>query len=261
MIKLDIHALCDQGPTRDNNEDMVSVGGILLRNDKLDIPVELDDDGVFYLLVSDGMGGHEQGERASELLLEHLNECFRQQVFTPENIEEELRRQVKLLNDRLNALAVSEQQLRPMGCTLTGVVWFNNHVYLLNAGDSRTYLFRDPYLRQLTVDQTERGVTGDQNASKLLLNCIGGGAYGKLVVEDITENLLDGDVLLVCSDGLSDMVNDAAIEAALGGAKNPMRLLYEMACEKGGYDNISVIMAKMTLPDVASGSHEVAGGE
>ena len=103
-----------------------------------------------------------------------------------------------------------------------------------------------PYLRQLSVDQTERGLTGDPEASKYLLNCIGGGSYGRLVVEDITDRLLDGDLLLVCSDGLSDMVNDAAIEAVLGHTDDPLPLLYEMACDKGGYDNISVIVARLT---------------
>ena len=246
MTRLDIHALCEQGPVRDNNEDMVSVGGILLRNDRLDLPVEIDDDSVFHLLVADGMGGHEHGERASEALLEHLNEGFKQQLFTAENAEEALCEQVRLLSDELNRQAEMEGQERPMGCTLTGLVWLGHRVYMVNAGDSRTYLFRDPYLRQLSVDQTERGLTGDPEASKYLLNCIGGGSYGRLVVEDITDRLLDGDLLLVCSDGLSDMVNDAAMEAVLGHTDDPLPLLYEMACDKGGYDNISVIVARLT---------------
>ena len=246
MTRLSIQALCEQGPVRDNNEDMVSVGGILLRNDRLELPVEMDDDSVFHLLVSDGMGGHEQGERASEMLLEHLNEGFRQRLFTLENAEETLCEQVRWVSDELNRQAELEGQERPMGCTLTGVVWLGSRVYMVNAGDSRTYLFRDPYLRQLSVDQTERGLTGDPNASKYLLNCIGGGCYGRLVVEDITDRLLDGDLLLVCSDGLSDMVNDAAMEAVLGQTDDPLPLLYEMACDKGGYDNISIIVARLT---------------
>lgn len=246
MTRLSIQALCEQGPVRDNNEDMVSVGGILLRNDRLELPVEMDDDSVFHLLVADGMGGHEQGERASEMLLEHLNEGFRQRLFTLENAEETLCEQVRWVSDELNRQAELEGQERPMGCTLTGVVWLGSRVYMVNAGDSRTYLFRDPYLRQLSVDQTERGLTGDPNASKYLLNCIGGGSYGRLVVEDITDRLLDGDLLLVCSDGLSDMVNDAAMEAVLGHTDDPLPLLYEMACDKGGYDNISVIVARLT---------------
>ena len=70
-MKLDIQAVNDIGCSRTNNEDMMSVGGILLRDSALDIPVEInkDSDSYFYILVSDGMGGHEKGEVASEYLL------------------------------------------------------------------------------------------------------------------------------------------------------------------------------------------------
>ena len=94
MTKLSIQAICDKGPTRGNNEDMISVSGILLRDNQCDLPsVELDPEGSFFLLLSDGMGGHEHGERASEMLLQHLGDCFKQKIFTPENIEEQLREQ------------------------------------------------------------------------------------------------------------------------------------------------------------------------
>ena len=61
-MKLEIQALCQKGIVRDNNEDMVSVGGILLRDNEMAFPVELNDNSQFYLLVADGMGGHEHGE-------------------------------------------------------------------------------------------------------------------------------------------------------------------------------------------------------
>lgn len=245
MTKLDIHALSDKGLIRDNNEDMVSVGGILLRDDRISLPVDIDEESVFHLLLADGMGGHEHGERASEMLLQHLSQCFQQKMFTVDDIEDQLREQVKLLSDRLNDMAYQEGQQRPMGCTLTGVVWFGGKVYLLNAGDSRTYRFRNPYLRQLTQDQTERGITGRPEASKLLLNCVGGGCFGRLIVEDITDMLLSGDTLLVCSDGLSDMVDDETIEHILAESDDAARDLYQTACDNGGHDNISIILATL----------------
>jgi protein phosphatase len=246
MTKLSIQAICDKGPTRGNNEDMISVGGILLRDNQCDIPLlELDPEGTFFLLLSDGMGGHEHGERASELLLQHLSDCFKQKIFTPETIEDQLREQVKFLSDKLNEEAIQEQQLRPMGCTLTGVVWCGNKAYLINAGDSRTYRYRNPYLRQLSTDQTERGMTGDPNASKLLLNCIGGGSFGRLIVEDITEMLDIDDIILICSDGLSDMVDNAVIEQILTDSEDPVHELFNKACENGGLDNTSIIVATL----------------
>lgn len=244
MTKLSIQAISDKGPTRGNNEDMISVGGILLRDNQCDIPsVALDPEGAFFLLLSDGMGGHEHGERASEVLLQHLGDCFKQKIFTPESVEDQLRDQVKQVSDQLNEEAYREQQQLPMGCTLTGVVWFGGRIYLLNAGDSRTYRYRNPYLKQLSTDQTERGVTGDPNASKLLLNCIGGGSYGRLIVEDITEMLDVDDIILICSDGLSDMVDDSLIEQILTDSDDPVHELFNKACENGGLDNTSIIVA------------------
>jgi len=246
MTKLSIQAICDKGPTRGNNEDMISVGGILLRDNQCNLPtVELDPEGSFFLLLSDGMGGHEHGERASEMLLQHLGDCFKQKIFAADTLEDQLREQVKLLSDQLNEEAFKEQQQRPMGCTLTGVVWYADKAYLLNAGDSRTYRYRTPYLRQLSTDQTERGMTDDPNASKLLLNCIGGGSYGRLIVEDITDMLDTDDIILICSDGLSDMVDNDTIEQILTNSDDAVHELFDKACENGGLDNTSIIIATL----------------
>ena len=129
-----------------------------------------------------------------------------------------------------------------MGCTLTGIVWHYGKIWLINAGDSRSYRFREGILRQLTTDETERGMSGNPEDSKLLLNCIGGGAEGHLRIEDLDGKILEGDKILICSDGLSDMVPDAEIESIIGDGGNIVDLM-RRACENGGYDNISIILA------------------
>lgn len=245
MMKLEIQGLSKVGMERANNEDMISLGGILLRDDALAFPIELDEESQFHLLVSDGMGGHEFGERASQELLEYLCECFKEERFRPESIEEDLRFHVKAFSDRLNHEASEEGQLKPMGCTLTGVVWSQGKVYLINAGDSRTYRFRNGILRQLTQDETLRAITGNPDDSKGLVNCIGAGCEGNLVVEDLSDRLSEGDALLICSDGLTDMVPDEDIEKVLSNSEEPADELYAMACRNGGYDNVSIIIAEM----------------
>lgn len=245
MITLTIEAVCQKGPKRDNNEDMVSLGGILLRDADTSFPVEIDESSQFYLLVADGMGGHEQGERASQGLLEYLDECFKENRFHADTIEDDLRLQVKAFSDRLNQEARDEGQVRPMGCTLTGMVWSHGKTLLINAGDSRTYRFRDGILRRITQDDTARGITGDPNESPYLINCIGGGANGDLMVVDFTERLLINDTLLICSDGLTEMVPDETIEAILTASDHPAQELHDTACANGGIDNISVIVAKI----------------
>lgn len=246
MTKLQIQALCQVGIVRTNNEDMLSVGGILLRDDALSLPIELDGESQFHLLVSDGMGGQEFGERASQGLLEYLCECFKENRFRPETIEDDLRFHVKAFNDQLNRLAIEEGQRLPMGCTLTGVVWSQGKVYLLNAGDSRTYRFRNGILRQLTQDETLRAMTGNPEDSKGLVNCIGAGSEGLLHVEGLTDRLSEGDQLLLCSDGLTDMVPDEDIEQLLSDSEAPVEELYALACRNGGEDNVSIIIARIS---------------
>lgn len=246
MIKLEIQALSKVGLVRDNNEDMVSLGGILLRDDAMTLPpINLDEESQFYLLVADGMGGHEHGERASQGLLEHLDKCFKDGVIKAETVENDLFSQVRAFSDELNWQAREEGQHRPMGCTLTGMVWSHGKALLVNAGDSRTYRYRDGILRQITQDDTMRGITGNPNESKALLNCVGGGCQCELMVVDFTERLYPGDRLLICSDGLTDMLGDEDIEQILDDSLQPVDKLYEAACQRGGVDNVSIILAKI----------------
>lgn len=246
-MKLDIHAVNDVGCSRTNNEDMMSVGGILLRDSSLELPVEIDDesDSYFYILVSDGMGGHEKGEEASELLLKCISDSFMNGRISPGNAEDSLRQLVSDVSCTLNMRGIEENQERILGCTLTGVIWIGAKAYLVNAGDSRTYRLRSGILKQLTTDDTERGITGDENASKLLLNAIGGGSHGRLTVEDITDRIMEGDTILVCSDGLTDMVDDEGIEEILCSNERPAESLVKTANRNGGADNISVIVAHL----------------
>lgn len=246
-MKLNIHAVNDIGCSRTNNEDMMSVGGILIRDSALEFPATINDapESYFYILVSDGMGGHEKGEEASELLLKSISEAFQEGRIKPESAEDNLRQTVTEVSDTLNMRGIEENQERILGCTLTGVVWVGAKTFLVNAGDSRTYRLRSGILKQLTTDDTEKGITGDENASKLLLNAIGGGSHGRLAVEDITDRIMEGDTVLVCSDGLTDMVEDEGIEEILCNGERPAEMLVQKANMNGGADNISVIVAQI----------------
>jgi len=245
MTAVKIQALSKVGMVRHNNEDMLSLGGLLLRDETLDLSVDLDEKSQFYLLASDGLGGHEFGERASQELLEFMAECFRDACFKEESYEDDLRSQVKSFNSQLNQEAIDDGQLKPMGCTLTGVVWAYGKVHLLNAGDCRTYLYRNGILRQLTKDETVRAIVGNPMASKALVNCIGAGVDGYLNVEDITDRIQSGDILLLCSDGLTDMVPDEEIEGVLAKPEHAADDLYALACNHGGVDNVSLIVAEI----------------
>ncbi len=251
-MKIDIQAICDKGRVRENNEDALSIGGIFLRDDVINLTVDVQENSVFYLFVSDGMGGHEKGEEASEITLDELKEQFSMNEIQPDTFSDDINEAAKYISYKLNNAAYDQGQSKPMGCTLTGVVWHYGKIYLVNAGDSRTYRFRGGILRQLTTDQTERGISGNPQASKALLNCIGGGLTGKILTDDITNKIIDDDVILICSDGLTDMLTDDEIEALLtegitteGMEEGLAEKMKEKACEAGGYDNVSIILAKL----------------
>ena len=243
-MKVEIDALCQKGLVRDNNEDALSVGGIILRNNVTNFTVDISEDGFFYLLVSDGMGGHEDGEEASEFTLNELKEKFEQKQIGAKSFEDDMRKMTNTISTQLNQMAAEKGQQLPMGCTLTGIVWHYGKIWLVNAGDSRTYRYRNGMLRQLTIDETERGITGDPNAEIYLLNCIGAGQEGRLTIIDMEGKLLKDDILLICSDGLTDMVTDEQLEEALEEG-NTAADLYRLACEGGGVDNVSVILARI----------------
>ena len=251
-MKIHIQALCHKGMVRENNEDALSINGVYLRDDAKQLAVNSNDNGYFYLLVSDGIDDHERGEAASEITLDEIKEQLVFFDIKPKTFERDMQEAGHYISYKLNRAAYDQGQEKPMGCTLTGIVWSFGEAYLINAGDSRTYRFRDGMLRQLTIDQTERGYTNDPKASKTLLNCLGGGLDGKIEVENITGNIVEGDLILVCSGGLTGMLTDDEIEAILkegvteqGMVDGLAEQLKEKACEAGGYDNISIILAKL----------------
>ena len=222
----------------------MSVSGLILRDDATTMTVDIPKKGFFYLLLADGMGGHDNGEEASEYTLNTIKELFQNRMLGVETFEEDLRYVTKNISFSLNCSAAERGQQLPMGCTLTGVVWHYGHIWLVNAGDSRTYRFRNGMLRQLTTDETERGITGDPDADKSLLNCIGGGLEGRLAIDDLEGKLLTDDTLLICSDGLTDMLTDEQIEARIAEGATAADL-YRQACEGGGIDNVSIIIARI----------------
>ena len=234
---LNVNAVCSRGTVRENNEDLVTLGGIMLRDGKFSEEVEFTGAPAYYLLIADGMGGHEKGEQASFMTLEHLRDCFSMGDLEAETFADAITRSVQYISYKINAIARYEKHEHPMGCTLTGVVWLGNRAWLVNAGDSWTYLFRDGIVEQLTMDE--------ENEDGLLTNCVGGGSDTTLAVTEITGKLQEGDTILICSDGLADVVNDDYLEYFLMNSLSPAEELAEWAMENGSTDNVSVIAARV----------------
>ena len=235
-MKLSVDALSVTGPVRENNEDLLSIAGRMLRDEALLVTDENAGD-YWYAFVADGMGGHEMGEAASAELLEHLRDCFTMGDFSEEDFKDDFIRSVEYISARLNARSACQGLVKPMGTTLCGIVWYYGKTYMVNAGDSRIYRWRDGLQEQLSEDQ--------EDSRGLLTNCVGGNLVGTPEIREITGGIEEDDMLVICSDGISDFVPADEIEYYLAISGNPAADLCDRAAVNGGTDNASVAVIRI----------------
>jgi protein phosphatase len=161
----------------------------------------------------------------------------------------------------LSRQADADPALSGMGTTLTVAYSFCRDLFLAHAGDSRAYLFRLGNLHQLTRDHTlaqalaERGQIAPEAVAKhrfkhVLTNVLGGHS-GQVETEIQHYRLENGDSLLLCTDGLTDMLEDSEIAEILqreGRAAEACRMLVDLALQAGGRDNVTVVLARYSMP-------------
>jgi len=249
-MELNISAVCDKGCVRDHNEDMVLIGNDVIRDvgSQTIVNVEKENDN-FFVAIADGMGGHNAGEVASEIVLKKIAE----KIITLELglTEKELSDIISEWTREIHQYILNEGnkdiEKKGMGSTLIGVLFYNGMAYYINVGDSRLYRFRRGNLMQISRDHSLREMTGDKNvASNIIVNSFGGGEKIFVDFATIGGKLLNEDILLLCSDGLSDMLTDDEIENILN-EKNPFNNLLTKSKNNGGVDNISIILIYLKL--------------
>jgi len=217
-------------------------------------------------LVADGMGGHQAGEVASgltvetieEFLLNTLRRFSNLQASEAQNALKELQAALVQADARIFAETAKHPEYRGMGTTLTLAFAVSWTLFIAHAGDSRCYLFSKGELHQLTRDHTmtaeliRHGALSPENQARhpyrhVVTNVLGGDEPG-VQVELNRLDLHPGDVLLLCSDGLTEMVSNDGIVGILQDEQKPQcaceRLVGE-ANKQGGKDNITVIVAQI----------------
>lgn len=241
--------LTDVGMHRDHNEDAVAS----------DLTIGL-------LLLADGMGGYKAGEVASEIAVLMIAAEITEALHTADNNKKEtssLMPESKLLLEAVNKtnaaiynISKSQPQCAGMGTTLVAGLFADNKLIVGHIGDSRLYRMRDEVLTQLTEDHSlvqeqinEGLITPAQakNAShkNLVTRALGIDPYVELELKQFDVEV--GDIYLMCSDGLSDLVEDDEIAKILSNASDNITLtakkMIQAANDEGGSDNISVIIA------------------
>jgi len=249
-MKIESYAITHKGMVRTRNEDS------FFRDDKLNLYV-----------VADGMGGHRGGDIASRLAIDEIEKVIRdwppkdQTEITgvnenrPES-EAKLISALKRANLRIWKEAETNSDYRGMGTTTTGVLVTNSEATIAHVGDSRAYLIRDKQIRQITEDhswvneQVKAGfITSEEARTHRLKNLITRslGHEPNIKVDVLRLKIESGDRFLLCSDGLSNLVQDDELRDTLTDLdpKSALERLVEMANERGGYDNITAVMIEV----------------
>jgi len=275
LVTADLAAFSHPGKVRDNNEDHFLT--LRLGRDmevlQSNLPPEnrppLYREIGYGMLVADGMGGAAAGEVASRTVLQSLVEAnmrygrwnLRVEEHTLQEVRIQLERFYRSVNTAITQMAQVDPDLAGMGTTLPIAFSAGDDLFVGNVGDSRAYLFRAGGLTQLTRDQTivqallDRGdITPEQAARhpmRHILTGAIGGHFGQVKAEFLNLKLVDGDLLLLCTDGLSDMVDNPGLEAVLQQYPTPGGAgvaLIDLALARGGQDNVTAVLARYRIP-------------
>lgn len=248
---LEMVVLTDPGLVRSHNEDAVFA-----------------DAGLGLAILADGMGGYNAGEVASGMATTMLATNFAEFISMASDLDSELLRsegmgrrlldEIAATNAAIFHAAETQSRFAGMGTTLVVACFYDNRMSVAHLGDSRLYRLRDGYFEQLTRDhsllqeQLDSGMITAEEARyshnrNLVTRALGVDPVVETELHDYEVSV--GDIYLICSDGLTDMVEDAEIALTLEtlGSNLPLAAdqLVQMANENGGRDNVSVVLVKV----------------
>ncbi|MHC5067651.1 MAG: Stp1/IreP family PP2C-type Ser/Thr phosphatase [Planctomycetota bacterium] len=242
MMRVDMAALTHKGMVRDNNEDS-------LFHDSRDR----------VAILCDGMGGHAGGQVASEIAVQVVSNGLRQlrpqEWANEERVIDTLKDSIFGANDHILSRASIDHTLFDMGTTIVACAFMADRVVMANVGDSRIYRVADNRIEQVSEDHSlvaERIRAGlldpDSPEASMLSNILTRALGMEQVTVDITvEETRHEDIYLLCSDGLSDLVEDEEMLQLITGAGSLQEAcvdLIDLANHRGGHDNITVVLAR-----------------
>ena len=276
LVRVDLAGLSDPGLTRKSNEDhfMTARFDRTMRTLATNIPaghVPAEwGETCYAFLVADGVGGAAAGELASRTAVEVLVDLVLESPawimrFEGERGEKVLQRtagRFQKVREALVTRAAEDPRLKGMATTMTFACTVGSDLLIAHCGDSRAYVYRrDGKLEMLTHDQTMAQSLADAGAIRqddvahhpsrhVLTSAIASrGVFAQVDLRH--ERIEDGETLLLCSDGLSEMVTDdmiATVLAAKQPAETACRRLVDIALEAGGKDNVTVVVARYRIP-------------
>lgn len=235
--------LNDLGLRRDNQEDSIATA--------------TNEQGFSLFVLSDGVGGNKSGEVASNMISDYLTTQFKSTHF--ENSEEAfhfLSTTIEEINYSIYEKAQINQEMTGMSATVVACIIFHNQLLVAHVGDSRLYISQVSQIKQITTDHSYvqelinlGGITQEEAKNhpnkNIILRAVGSKPQVSI---ELTQKLLHlGDYILLCSDGLSDLVDEDDLLIQLNQKdtlENIANNLVSLANQRGGFDNISIILIK-----------------
>jgi protein phosphatase len=278
QLKVTAYGITHTGRKRTSNEDQFLIAELTkaMRIWQTSLPepkAQFSDQRGHLFLVADGMGGHNAGEHASALAvmaIEHFTLNTFKWFFDPAGAEaqrvmSQFQTALRQADASIVEQAAENPSLTGMGTTVTMAYHLNAQLCVLHVGDSRAYVYRDEELHQLTQDHTftadlvRRGTLQPEEAARhrlrhVITNVVGGNEAG-VYVEAHAMELQPGDRLLLCSDGLTEMLANDVITATLKTVAQPeaaCKKLVEDANNAGGLDNITVVIVEFAAMEERS---------
>ena len=278
LTQMDCFGLTDLGRKRPTNQDHYLIADLNKSMRVHDTSLTLDNETRVYggsqgklLIVADGMGGEAEGERACTIavdqvttyVLNSLGWCFRLEEGSEHDFEDDLKQALESCQKSIQTVVGKHPEMKSMGTTMTMVYIVWPRGFVVHVGDSRCYLLRNGQLDQITVDHTMSEMmaeTGQMSRDEarhapmghVLWNVLGGRS-NELSVDVYKLTLECDDILLLCTDGLYDMVPHEMLQELLNSnasAEAACRKLVNLANENGGKDNITVIVSHFLSPQV-----------
>jgi serine/threonine protein phosphatase PrpC len=246
QLRLDVAQLTDVGRKREHNEDNMAY---VIPKDSL----VMANKGALFI-VADGMGGHAAGEVASEIAVDTVSNVYYQD--DSDDVAVSLLRAIRRANAAIHQRAAENMLRTGMGTTCVAAVLRGNRAYIANVGDSRAYLLRGSQVRQISQDhswvaeQVRAGLLTEEQARthaqrNVITRCLG--TQAEVNIDVFHEELNEGDSLVLCTDGLSGLVNDEELLRIVDQfvPQESVYHLVERANENGGPDNITAIVVRV----------------
>lgn len=241
-------SISDKGKIRNRNEDSF-----------LELNLKNSGNDTLLLVVADGMGGHNAGEVASKTVVSSIENYFKsEKSYSENNIINSLKESIEIANKEVLKASSENESLKGMGSTCTALFLKNNQTFIAHVGDSRAFLIREKSIKQLTKDHTvaeqmfENGMITEEELKtspqrNMLTKAIG--VSSDIEVETYGPfNINSGDCFLLCSDGLTEHVDEDEICSITNtyGPEEACNLLVKIANKRGGSDNITAQIVKIT---------------